>query len=255
MPLCWRQHSGWALRHFSACFQQSVDFNRMQRLIFGEMNSFCRNIHSMRIPSKSILVAALLSCSCISIHAQNNNRESITLGFGYSKSGSGDLPGVMLTTEYRKYVKQRVFLTTGLGANMHYGDMPIFYTTPTGNDRDGSIREVTAGFQLHGLAGWDFVQAKRHSVGIAAGPMLRYQATTSPDMVSIYYPAATGMPFPLVLFDHREDQRIFSVGGMAQLSYRYQAGRRFILGALGSFQTDTNSDVIFQAGASIGVKL
>ena len=183
-------------------------------------------------------------------------RESISIDFGYSKHGTGDMPGFLLNTEYRNYFKKRLFYAIGLGASWHDGlAEALFFTAPSGRLTDASIRNLTAGFQLSAKAGLDFLQADRHSLALMLGPLLRYQSTTVPDIILTLYPPYNGLSFPVSSLAHYEKQRTVSLGGVVQLSYRYAFSAKIAGGINSGFQTDTNGDAILQLGGSLAIRL
>ncbi|MEO6453149.1 MAG: hypothetical protein ABIN97_03710 [Ginsengibacter sp.] len=97
-----------------------------------------------------------------------------------------------------------------------------------------------------------FIKNKEHEVKFGAGPLLRCQASSYPDIYSIYTPAQTGVPEILVSFRQFEKQEIVSIGYVASLSYSYTLKSRVFIGARASLQNDTNADNITQYGIRIG---
>lgn len=206
---------------------------------------------------QKILLGFLLILSCTLVEAQKNTlTETIELQLGVSLHGSGDMTGFSCNTEYRRYVKQRIFLAVGLGATWNDKQYSIYYTDPTGRAVDGSLRDAIAGFQLAGKAGWDFLQRDQHSLGIMIGPLLRYQTSTVADYREIIFPASgIGFPVPVTYYVHLDPQRTLTVGGIVQVSYRHKLGQRIFSGVVAGFQTDSNGDALPQLCVSVGVKL
>src|SRR5690606_31857487 len=174
----------------------------------------------------------------------------------YSKHGTGDLPGFIVNTEYRKYFRERLFFAAGIAVTVHDGFRDLKYEGLNGQVVDGSIRDATDGAQVSAKVGWDFLQNAQHSLGAMLGPPFRYQTSTIPDALSIYFPAPTrALPFPAIVYEHHSPQRTFNMGGILQLSYRYHIHPRYSIGATAGFQTDTNGDAIWQLGGSMAIRL
>jgi hypothetical protein len=208
-------------------------------------------------PIMSILLMAVLLFNSPALNAQSKTyREFLSLDIGYSKHGTGDLPGFIVNTEYRKYFHERLFFTAGIAVTVHDGFRDLKYEGLNGQIVDGSIRDATGGAQVSAKVGWDFLQKSQHSLGAMVGPLLRYQTSTIPDALSIYFPGATGgFPFPAIVYEHHSPQRTTSFGGIIQLTYRYYFHSRYSLGATAGFQTDTNGDAIWQLGGSMAIRL
>lgn len=206
--------------------------------------------------TKFIFLQVLIFCLGSNLHAQNDSyKESVELNIGASKHGTGDFPGFIVNTEYRNYFRPKLFFAAGLAATWHDGSTPILHPGQNGAMNDHSVRDVTAGFQLAGKLGWDFLQTSKSSLGIMLGPLVRYQSTTVANELLILYPAGTGLNFPVVATYHSESQRTVALGGIAQLSFRYAVGKRLLLGATTGYQTDTNGDGILQLGLVAGIRL
>jgi hypothetical protein len=208
-------------------------------------------------PIMSILLIAVFLFFCPTLKAQSKTaREYLSLDIGYSKHGTGDLPGFIINTEYRKYFRERLFFAAGIAVTVHDGFRDLKYEGLNGQIVDGSIRDATGGAQVSAKVGWDFLQKSQHSLGAMVGPLLRYQTSTIPDALSIYFPGATGgFPFPAIVYEHHSPQRTTSFWGIIQLTYRYHFHSRYSLGATAGFQTDTNGDAIWQLGGSLAIRL
>lgn len=202
------------------------------------------------------LMAVFLFTSPTTQAQSKHAGEFISLDIGYSKHGTGDLRGFMVNTEYRKYLRERIFFAAGIAVTVHDGFRLLEYEGLNGQVVDGSIRNATGGAQLSARIGWDFLQQSQHSLGAMVGPLIRYQTSTIPDALSIYFPgAATGFPFPAIVYEHHSPQRTTSFGAVLQLSYRYHFHSRYSVGATAGFQTDTNGDAIWQLGGSMAIRL
>ena len=207
--------------------------------------------------SKSLRVISLALLFPLFSFSQNEMpSETIELNVGLTKHGTGDLGGFIINAEYRKYIRPRIYFTGGLATTINDGFRELTYSSPSGETVDGSIRNVIGGIQLSSRLGWDFVRRAQSSFSVSLGPLVRYQTSTVPDALSIYFPeAGTGFPFPAVVFEQYSPQRTFSLGGVLQLSYRYQLPSKFFVGANAAFQTDTNGDALPQVGVAFGTRI
>lgn len=121
-----------------------------------------------------------------------------------------------------------------------------------GQTIDGSLRFITAGFQLGGGLGYNPV-FKNNELLLRLGPIFRYQSTNVGGY-SIYYPAATQFAFPLVAYDHHRPQKTYSFGGKLSAIYLRSFKKGILAGVNGFYQTDTNSDAVYGYGVTVGKK-
>jgi len=185
--------------------------------------------------------------------AQNVLTQShIQISGGTSFNGTGDISGFAFNTEYGQYFKKKYSWYAGIGGTIHDKEEPIFYTNQSGNLVDASVRATIAGFQLTGLFAYNFIKEEEHNLLLGIGPLLRYQSTSYWDALSIYPPAGTGLPFPVVTFDNRTPQRTFAIGVTGRIGYHFTINKKISLGILGSLQFDSNGDVIRNALLSLG---
>jgi hypothetical protein len=180
--------------------------------------------------------------------------EAIQLLLGYSKHGSGDFEGVVAGGSYSTYLSQRVSLTLDLRGTINWRQHPIIEKDQfTGRVTDGSVRLLTAGVQLGILGGFSPVRSAHHELVINLGPFGRFQSSSSGvDGYSIYPPLTTNTPLSLVGFQNSTPHYTITLGGLLQVQYRCTLGPRIMLGIAGGFQTDTNGDLIEQAGITLG---
>ena len=202
---------------------------------------------------KPFLLFFLLSFSLFT-HAQTAiPARKIELLIGRSIHGTGDMRGLSYATEYLQRFKKRFSWSVGIGGTLHDGSSPLFYTDPSsGRSNDGSVRYTTAGVQITGNFGYSFIRTIKHDLIFRLGPLLRYQTSSYPDAYTIYYPPATRLPQPVVVFENTTPQRTFAFGGLAQFQYTYALNGKLVLGLLGGLQTDTNGDTIAQTALTIG---
>jgi hypothetical protein len=171
---------------------------------------------------------------------------------GTSFNGTGDITGFAFDTEYGQYFKKKSSWHVGIGGTVHDKVWPIFYTDPGGNQVDASVRATTAGFQVSGLYGRSIMRNQKHEFLIKAGPLVRYQSTSYWDILAVYHPAGTGLPFPVVAFFNLSPQRTLALGGNLEFAYNYSISKKVSIGVVAELQTDTNGDTISQLLFSIG---
>lgn len=187
------------------------------------------------------------------LHAQTGKQlnEHLSLSFGMSKHGSGDLPGIMLSTEYARNFKKRLSYSIAISATIHDEEDTLFLRPYPGAVINSSIRGTTAGIQIAGYLGYDILKGLSNNLKFKAGPLLRYQSSSSSGY-TILYPALTSFPTPLLYLDNYEPQRVFTIGASVQLRYDYTLTNRITFGLLAGFQMDSNGDNISQTSLSIG---
>jgi hypothetical protein len=180
-----------------------------------------------------------------------NSEQLLNITIGSSFHGTGDMRGVIMNTEYSKNLKKRIGLSFSLGGTLHDGSIPVFFVAPTGQNIDGSVRYTAGGLQLTSHLGYSFIKTTYHQFQFRAGGLLRYQSSSYYSDVTILYPAGSGLPVPVIVFNNTTPQKTFSIGASAQLFYNYTISDKIALGLLAGFQTDTNGDVIRQLSLSV----
>ena len=169
-----------------------------------------------------------------------------------SFNGTGDINGFAFNTEYGQYFKKKLSWYLGIGGSVHHKNEPIFYTDQSGNSIDGSVRATTAGFQTTCLLSYSIIKTEDNEFFTRFGPVFRYQSTSYWHVLSVYHPAGTGLPFPVVAFINTTSQRTFAIGGTVQIGYAYSINKKISLGILGGLQLDSNGDVLRNVFISIG---
>lgn len=196
--------------------------------------------------------------SYTSVKAQKNIpdlKKSVQLDIGIGKHGSGDLKGLNINSEFRIFFRKRLSISFGLGATMHDGRFPVLYDDGNGNLIDVSYRFTTGGIQLTSKFGISFIKSRASDFGLQAGPVLRYQSSSYFDEINVLYPAATGLPTPVVAITNKSPQKTFSAGGIGQLFYCYTIKNNVFVGLSAAMQIDTNGDLINQLAVSCGLRL
>lgn len=184
--------------------------------------------------------------------SDKSTNNHLNLSFGRSKHFSGDITGIIFSTEFSKKIKQRVSYSIALTGTIHDGEDRLYFSAFSGQQINGSIRYVTAGVQVSSHLGYHFINTTKSDFQLRFGPLLRYQSSSLPDAVTILYEPITGLPIPVIYFEQYEPQRIFSTGGSLQLRYDYTFNKKIAIGILGGFQIDSNEDNIAQVAFSVG---
>ncbi len=177
---------------------------------------------------------------------------TIQLYAGPSLNGTGDIVGFAFDTEYGKYFKKKSSWYVGLGGTIHDRQWPIFYNDREGNQVDGSVRATIAAVQVSGLYGYSFVRNEVNEFLVKVGPIVRYQSSSYWDGLTLYPPAGTGFPIPVVSFFNTTPQRTLALGGNLGFAYNYSISKKISIGILAELQLDTNGDTITQCLLSIG---
>lgn len=204
----------------------------------------------MRTSMCMIFLILQLKVFCQSFPIPSN--QMVSLAVGPSFHGSGDLPGVHFSVDYNRYFKKNLYYSIGIGGTIHNKQREIIFTSPNGSQHDGSIRSTTAGMQVVANLGFNIVRNFHHDLSLSAGPLFRYQSSSHYDDVTILYPVATGLPVPVIVYNHEEPQNAFSPGFNVQIAYSYFIFKQYSIGLLGKFQLDTNGDNIMGGAISLG---
>ncbi len=199
----------------------------------------------------------LFTFSYMSVNAQQNirnSKKSMQLDIGIGVHGSGDLNGLNINSEYKSFFRKNLSLSIGLGATMHDGRFPLSYSDANGNLIDASYRFTTSGIQLTSKFGISLIKSPTNDFGLQAGPMLRYQSSSYFDEINILYPAATGLPMPVITIINKSPQKTISVGGIGQVYYNYTMKNNLFVGLSAAMQIDTNGDLKNQLTLCCGLK-
>ena len=172
---------------------------------------------TLRIISISLFIIFLFYTNTIF-----SQEQFATFNFGRSYNGTGDLGGFQYGISYGKNINQkRLFWTVGFEGTLHDDEsIEYFFTDEQGNNLDGKSRFVSAGLQLVGSLGYDFIKSDRHRFGASVGPLLRYQSSSIPDVISTFFPIITDLPFPVQVIEFREPFRTLALGAVLKVNYR-----------------------------------
>lgn len=174
-----------------------------------------------------------------------------------SFASSGDEYGVAFSVGFERPTSSRGYWGMEALTTIHNSVDPIFYTLSPGSTRllDGSVRNATAGLQLGGFVGYKIIQKNQFSLGASLGPILRYQSSSAADSYSVFNQPVTGLPFPVIVFDHRAPMETFAVGGLGKINLRYRIKNNCFFDGFASMQVDTNGDNFMNYGISFGLPL
>ncbi|HEX7847439.1 MAG TPA: hypothetical protein VF476_16675 [Chitinophagaceae bacterium] len=183
----------------------------------------------------------------------DNLKNYLQVSAGRSSNGTGDLRGIIFSTQYGKHFKKKLLWNVFFSGTIHDGSYPLKFTVGT-REVDGSIRYTTGGLQLGGGIGYSILKKSSHEILAKANCLFRYQSSSYPDYYQIDYPAGTGLPYPVILYSHSTPQRTYTVGGEAQLQYNYVIKEKWSIGIIGGVQTDTDGNTITQISLAGGIK-
>ncbi len=184
----------------------------------------------------------------------DSNKKLFFLSAGPSIASSGDLKGFHLRLGFQKKVKRWNF---GLSqtTSIHDGSHPIFFELgSSGIINNGSIRYTVVGLELSPSVGFSLYSNDLHNFQIGFGAVIRYQSNGDNDSYVLLYPAATGLPVPVMYFTNTTPLRTIAIGPMVHSAYDFSLSYRWTLGANGSFQFDTNGDNFLNYGIRLGYK-
>lgn len=198
------------------------------------------------------IIISFLLFSLTNVKAQKSNQLYLTSGT--SLAGTGDIRGFYIGTGLQ-HVNKRWHVYYELSTTIHDGSNPLFFETTNGDLIDASIRYNTTGIQASSIFAYNFLKSKIHVLNAGAGPLIRYQSSSYYDAYTIVYPIASGFQYPFVIFDNTSPMRTIAIGANIQTSYQYNFYKKFSLGLRTNFQFDTNGDIFFNKGLSLGYKL
>ncbi len=192
----------------------------------------------------------------ITLLAQNEEPSYAVFNFGRSYTGTGDLRGFQYGINYREHFEQKqLYWSIGFEGTLHDDEsIDYIFADENGNELSGKSRYVTSGLQLVGTMGYDVLKNQYHDLGLAVGPVIRYQSSSIPDMVEILYPALTDLPYPVKIETFTEPIRTFAIGAVLKLEYDYIFKNNYLVGFIGGFQFDTNGDTIGYISFAFGKK-
>ncbi|NOT93871.1 hypothetical protein [Ferruginibacter sp.] len=202
---------------------------------------------------KKLLFLSMLFISVSAFAQKNLPSKKIQLSGGYSRTGSGDMPGYMYGAEYAKYFKKKTSWAVGFNGFIYDGSESLFSSSDPNKRSNGKMRYTTAGLQINSHLGISIIRNKFHELQFRLGALVKYQSA-SIDGYAITYPVATNYPEPVVTFYNYNPQRTIAAGGSVQVAYNYTIKNKISIGFLGGVQTDSEGDLIYQTGLTFGRK-
>jgi hypothetical protein len=200
------------------------------------------------------LLFSIFFVSLTKAQTTSNTKESFALfNFGRSFNGTGDISGFHYGISYAQYIKnKKIYWQLAFEGTLHDDETINFFDDGQANSFEGKSRFVTGGFQFVSAFGYHFIKNNRNNFGLSIGPLLRYQSSSIPNEISIYYPPITGLPFPVESNVFTDPFRTIALGGTFRLNYDYKFKNHFLIGFTGAFQTDTNGDAISSVMLCLG---
>lgn len=173
-------------------------------------------------------------------------KSAIELNAGPSGYGTGDLLGLFVDFSHINRFTKYLGLVAGLSSTMHYrSELPY---NPYDRNPD---YYTTAGLQLSACLRFSFDLARAHELHIFAGPMVRFQANSLPEISTVIIdPYATDISRKYRFEFHPQTSLtpgyLFAVGYTATIKSKVRLGGKLY------FQNDTRGDVITGITPSIG---
>ncbi len=203
-----------------------------------------------------IVISSILfsNTSTAQLEKPSTSNWYINASTGKSIASTGDMRGMFfsvgLMKEKRKLTYMFDILTT-----LHDGKDNLFFTGYRPGVHDGSVRYSTGGIQVTCNLLWHIINTDKHKFKGGIGGGIRYQSSSMHDGYAIFYPGATGLNFPVIVMDNREPMRTISVLPMVQFNYQYKINSKWVIGAMSSFQIDTNGDNFLNYGIKAGYQI
>jgi hypothetical protein len=172
---------------------------------------------------------------------QQLRTKSLLLHGGYSFHGSGDLLGGQGGIAYEAQAKKWLSLRYQADVTMHGG-------SAIGNVRNDQfyqqepMYELTGGVQLSAMPVLHVFGAEKPWLNISAGPLVRYQISSSPEGYSYQNNAGTLRPDYYAIYD--VTPRGFYIGYTVGVESQFIHAKKWAGGIRAHFQNDTNGDVI-----------
>lgn len=106
------------------------------------------------------VILLLFLSNTVAAQSKMLQKRSLQIDIGAGRYGTGDMDGYSINSEFRKYVRNRLSFTIGLGATIHHGFFPYGDVDVNGRIKDVSIRYVAGGLQLTSKMGYSFLRNK-----------------------------------------------------------------------------------------------
>lgn len=159
------------------------------------------------IARKLIFLTLFSTSFYISEAQQMKSLKRLTLSGGRATHFSGDIRGLIVSTEYGMQLKKNWTWYAGIGFTLHdEPGIPVYFNW-NNNIIDASKKEATGGIQLTSHIGYDILSRTRHQAGVKLGFLGRYQTTSATSVINIIYPIATNLPYPIYVLENVNPQK------------------------------------------------
>ncbi len=206
---------------------------------------------------KIVIFSSLILSSLCSLAQEKTPQKMVQVLGGYSKTGSGDMPGFVYGAEYAENFKRKLSWSVGFSGFIYSKETALLSTDNPYYQPDGGLRHTTAGVQVTGHLGLRIVRTPVHELVFRLGPLVKYQSAST-DGYSITNPIAfgyvTGYAGPIISLINYYPQNTIAAGGSVQILYRYTIRNKISIGILAGGQTDTEGDTMSQLALTVGRK-
>lgn len=204
-----------------------------------------------KTPRNIFSILLFFTCFYNSNAQQIKPLKRLTVSGGQATHFSGDIRGLIVSTEYGLQLKQKWTWYAGIGFTLHdEPGIPVYFDW-NNNTIDASKKEATGGIQLTSHIGYDILSRNRHLAGVKLGFLGRYQTTSATSVINIIYPIATNLPYPIYVLENINPQRTVAAGVSGQLYYNFLLSEKIGLGFIAGYQFDSYGDNISQLSLSI----
>jgi hypothetical protein len=192
---------------------------------------------------KTVPCISLVLCAAAVVagQAQAPKMKSLLLHGGYSFHGSGDFLGGQGGVAYESQVYKWLSLRYQADVTMH-GGSAIGYVRSDQFYQQEPMYELTTGVQLAAMPVVHVLGAGKPWLNIAAGPLLRYQLSSSPNSYAYQSNAGTLRPDYYSIYD--VTPRGIYIGYTVAVESQFIHTKKWAGGIRAHFQNDTNGDVI-----------
>lgn len=205
---------------------------------------------------KAIYILSTLLLFFYNCYSQVIKERQLSLGVLYSRHGSGDINGVMVDVGYEFNLKDRFSFYNNLSFTLHSGKEIFYDLTPQPTNPDYQTQPlnfVTAGIQSSPTIFYSLINGKKQRFKIGVGGVIRYQANSFPDRY-LYYYRSNNWDEPFYIIKEIQPS-VFTVGYKISFNYVFINKLKTSYSFIGSYQNDTNGDLIFGLGFQIARKL
>lgn len=195
-----------------------------------------------------ILSLALLLCATIS-YGQLENK--IGMYGAYSVHGVEDLAGFKISAYHEHAFHPRFSIVNGFSTTIHWGENDGANDLFPGSTPENYLMKfTTAGFQLQSAIQAYLIKGRSFNFSIDAGPVLRFQSSSVPEVYS-FHQDADYYPEPFYVINDNSSANTFAVGYNIGVTARKKINKRYYLGARAAYQNDSEASSIFSLGLTL----